>query len=86
LHKFSESLGKVAPYLNIGGIFAGCLLIGVFLGRYLDGKWDTEPLMLLIGSFLGIASGFYHFFKIVLHLNDVQRKHGDKDNDDETKN
>ena len=82
MHKFSESLRKVAPFLNIGGVFAGCLLVGVFLGRYLDGEWGTEPLMVLTGSLLGIVSGFYHFFKIVFRLNNMQQRRADKDNDD----
>ena len=82
VQKFSESLRKVAPYLNIGGVFAGCLLIGVFLGHWLDGKWGTEPWMLLTGSLLGIVSGFYHFFKVVFGLQQGQQ--GQERGDDES--
>lgn len=74
LPKFSESLHKVAPLLNIGGTFFGCMVIGVGLGYWLDEKFGTEPWLLLSGSMLGIVSGFYHFFKVVLKL--------DKDRDD----
>lgn len=64
--KFPESLRKVGPYLSIGGVFAGCMIAGVWLGLWLDKALDTKPWMLLTGSLLGMAAGFYHFFKVVL--------------------
>lgn len=76
--KFSESLRKVAPYLNIGSVLAGCVLIGVLGGHWLDKKFGTEPWFLLGGSLLGIASGFYHFFKVVLNIG--KPTPGDDDN------
>ena len=75
--KFSESLRKVGPYLNIGGVIAGCLLIGVLGGHWLDKKYGTEPWFLLGGSLLGITSGFYHFFKIVLNIGKSAGHNGD---------
>jgi len=68
--KFPESLRKVGPYLNIGGVFFGCMVLGVLLGWWLDEKFDTKPWLLLAGSLLGMTSGFYHFFKVVLRRGD----------------
>ena len=76
MQKFSESLRKVGPYLNIGGMFAGCMVVGVALGWWLDKELDTSPWMLLGGSLLGIVSGFYHFIKVVMKLD---KKAGDGD-------
>ena len=64
--KSPESLRKVGPYLNIGGVFLGCMVLGVALGWWLDKELGTKPWMLLFGSLFGMASGFYHFFKVVL--------------------
>jgi len=80
LEKFSESLRKISPYMNIGGIFLGCMVIGVFGGHWLDEKWGTAPWMLLTGAFVGMASGFYHFFKTVLRLDG--KRDGKKNDDD----
>ena len=33
-----------------------CVLIGVFLGRFLDDKLGTAPWMLLVCSLLGVAA------------------------------
>jgi ATP synthase protein I len=42
------------------------MVLGVALGWWLDKQLGTKPWMLLAGSLLGMASGFYHFFKVVL--------------------
>jgi len=79
--KGSDSLRKVAPYLNIGSMFLGCMVVGVGIGYWLDGKLGTKPWLLLAGSLLGMASGFYHFFKIVLHLDRRRAEDGDGEDD-----
>ncbi|MBB6453955.1 F0F1-type ATP synthase assembly protein I [Salirhabdus euzebyi] len=38
---------------------AGSTLIGIFFGRWIDQKLSTEPLFLIIGLFIGLASGVY---------------------------
>jgi F0F1-type ATP synthase assembly protein I len=62
----SPVLRQLTPYLNLGGTLAGCIVIGMLLGRWLDSELKTDPWFLLGGSLFGIASGFYHFFKVVL--------------------
>lgn len=37
----------------------GSTLIGIFAGRWLDRKIETDPLFLIIGLFLGLAVGIY---------------------------
>jgi ATP synthase protein I len=83
LPKFAESLRKVAPYLNIGGVFVGCMLVGVLGGHWLDKKLGTEPWLILSGSLLGIVSGFYHFFKIVLNIEKSRPEERDPDQKDD---
>jgi ATP synthase protein I len=34
-------------------------LIGIFFGRWVDQQFQTTPLFLIIGLFLGLASGVY---------------------------
>ncbi len=64
--KGSDSIRKIAPYINLGAIFASCLVLGMLFGHWLDTKLGTEPWLLLAGCLLGIVSGFYEFFKVVL--------------------
>lgn len=37
----------------------GPTLVGLFSGRWLDGKFGTEPLFLILGLLIGLASGVY---------------------------
>ncbi len=60
---------KIAPYLNIGYIWAASVIGFTLLGMYLDQKWNTKPWLTLVGAIVGIIGGFYHFIKTVLQEN-----------------
>ena len=66
----SESLGNVyrrlAPYLNIGYVWAASVIIFTLLGIYLDKHWSTKPWFTLLGAILGIVAGFYNFIKTAM--------------------
>ena len=70
-HKPS-SLGQayrsVGPYLTLGIQLIATILLCVFAGHWADRKYDTSPLWTLIGGLIGIAAGFYHFFKAILKM------------------
>jgi len=68
LSPLMQALSKAAPYTNIGWVFVATILLGVFGGRWIDGKAGTDPLFTLLGAFFGIAAGFYNFFKVALKL------------------
>lgn len=46
----------------------GSVLIGIFVGRWLDGQFGTEPLFLIIGLLLGLAAGTYAMLRLVQHF------------------
>ncbi len=64
----SQAYRSVGPYLTLGIQFIATILLCVFAGHWADGKFDTSPLWTLIGGLIGIAAGFYHFFKAVLKM------------------
>lgn len=45
----------------------GSTLIGIFVGRWADGKLDTDPLFLIIGLLIGLAAGIYAMLRLVHH-------------------
>lgn len=51
----------------ISSQLVGSLLIGIFLGRWLDGFGDTTPLFLVIGLFLGLAAGIFAMLRTIRH-------------------
>jgi len=38
----------------------------VFLGIWLDGQFETKPILTIIFAFLGVFAGMYTFIKSVL--------------------
>ena len=53
------------------------VLAGLGGGYWLDRRFGTRPVFLLVGAALGIGAGLYHFFKVVAELgtrnSDVKR-------------
>jgi ATP synthase protein I len=62
----SNFVVNYGPYLGLGLQLAVTVIVMVFLGIWLDGKFNTKPWLTLIFSFLGIASALYSFLKTVL--------------------
>jgi ATP synthase protein I len=44
---------------------AGSILVGVFLGRWLDRLTNTEPLFLIIFLLLGLAAGVFSMLRSI---------------------
>ena len=54
-----------ATLLGIGWFFATCVVLGVVIGRWLDGRFDTAPLFALIGTFIGLAAALYGGYRML---------------------
>jgi F0F1-type ATP synthase assembly protein I len=47
----------------------GSILIGIFAGRWLDHKWGTEPIFLILGLLIGLAAGTYSMIISIRNFN-----------------
>ena len=74
--KYNESIKNVGPYLGLGTQLAATIVLMFFAGRWLDSKFNSSPLMILICSFIGGFAGIYNFIRTVLNLN--EKKKSDK--------
>ncbi|MFQ6079144.1 MAG: AtpZ/AtpI family protein [Thermodesulfobacteriota bacterium] len=52
-----------AMFGSFGFIMAASILVGYFIGSYLDKQFDTEPWFLIIFLFLAIIGAFIELFK-----------------------
>ncbi|MGF2618231.1 AtpZ/AtpI family protein [Rossellomorea vietnamensis] len=64
-HDDRRPFQAMALYSAILSQLVGSMLVGIFGGRWLDGYLDTAPLFLVIGLFLGLATGIYAMFRTV---------------------
>jgi len=46
-----------------GTTFAITVVLGVFVGYWVDGRYPTDPWGTLIGAVLGVVAGFYNLIK-----------------------
>ena len=53
-------------YLVRGTQLAATITMMSFLGYWLDKKFNSEPVLTVVFSFLGITAGLYNFIKTVL--------------------
>lgn len=57
---------EVGPYIGLGLQLAVTVTVMVFIGIWLDGQFNTKPVLTIIFAFLGIFAGMYTFIKSVL--------------------
>jgi len=64
-------MGGLPPALRLVGIgwyVALCIVFGVWLGVWLDGKFDTSPIITLIGLFLGLFVAFWGGYRMLMDV------------------
>jgi len=59
---------------GIGFFIGGSILLGVVAGLWLDSKFNTSPILVLIGLFLGIVVAFFGVYQMLLPLVKKQDK------------
>jgi len=52
---------------SVGLVLVVSVMLGFFLGRWLDSRLHTEPWLTLAGLALGTAAGFMEMFRIAKH-------------------
>lgn len=74
----------MGPFLTLGLQLAISVVVFLFLGRWLDQKFDTTPWLTLGGAAIGIAGGLIKFLVTALKLGKdadkemEERRSGDK--------
>ena len=59
----------IGPYVGLGMQLAITVTVMVFLGIWLDGIFNLDPVLTIIFAFLGVFAGLYNFIKSVLKAN-----------------
>jgi hypothetical protein len=57
------AIGGASHLAGIGIQFAVAILLGLYGGQWLDRRWGTKPVFLLIGVMLGFAAGFVTLYR-----------------------
>jgi hypothetical protein len=57
-----------ASLLGAGWFFATCIIVGVLLGRWGDSQLGIDPVLTLVGIFLGLAVAFVGGYRMLRPL------------------
>jgi ATP synthase protein I len=61
----TQLVRAMALMSSIISYLVGPILVGVFGGRWLDSYFQTSPTFMLIGVFIGMATGVYGLFRLL---------------------
>ena len=50
-------------FAGLGFQFVAAILLFLYLGKWLDAKFGTAPYLLILGTFVGAAGGFYSMYR-----------------------
>ena len=55
-------------FVGVGFFIAGSIVGGVLVGSWLDSRFNTEPILVIAGLFLGLVVAFYGVYEMLLPL------------------
>jgi len=55
-----------AEFAGSGVQFVVSILLFLYIGKWLDGKFGTEPWLLMAGVIVGAVAGFYSFYRRIM--------------------
>lgn len=50
-------------YVGLGLQFAVSMLLFLYVGQWVDGKFGTAPVFLIVGVFVGAGAAFYNIYQ-----------------------
>lgn len=65
-NSLTQTYKDIGPYLGLGTQLAATITLMFFLGNWLDGKLDIEPVLTIIFTLFGGFAGTYNFIKATI--------------------
>lgn len=66
LKNVNKAYKEIGPYIGLGMQLAITVTVMVFVGVWLDDKFETTPILTVIFSLFGVFAGMYNFIKTVI--------------------
>jgi ATP synthase protein I len=72
--KPNRDLRQVSLLATVPAMLVAAPLVGFFIGKWLDGKFDSEPTAMIIGVILGFASAGLEVSYLVKKSSAIERE------------
>lgn len=77
LKKDKEKIRGYAPYFNIGAEIAANFIVFIFLGYWLDLKFELKPFLTITGAIIAIILSIYNIYKLAINTGKKHDKEAD---------
>lgn len=67
--ELSDIYKEVGPYLGLGTQLAASIVLMLYIGYKLDGKFDIYPILTITLTLLGGAAGIFYVIRETIQLN-----------------
>jgi F0F1-type ATP synthase assembly protein I len=74
LRAVADDERSAAKYAGIGLQFAISIIVFLFAGQWLDRKFGTSPIFLILGVFVGAGAAFYSMYRKLMADQDAEDK------------
>ncbi|MFC1932670.1 AtpZ/AtpI family protein [Chloroflexota bacterium] len=62
--------------VGVGWYVGACIVLGVLGGLWLDNKFNTNPILVIVGLILGVIVAFYGVYRMILPNINKKRSKG----------
>ena len=62
--------------VGVGWYIGTCIVLGVLGGLWLDNKFNTTPILVIVGLILGVIVAFYGVYRMILPTIDRKQDKG----------
>lgn len=76
--KADYDLAQVSLLAAVPAILVAAPLIGFFLGRWADNKFDSEPYLMIAGIVLGFSAAAREIYNLVRKSEEMERRKKDE--------
>jgi len=77
-----RQLSSLAKLTSVGLEFSISVLLGLFGGRWIDGKLGSEPWLMILGLALGVTAGLRSLIRTARQASEQLESDNRKKNDD----
>ncbi len=67
---------SLSDAINLATTVAAAVALGYFAGKWLDGKFDSQPWFTLLGFMLGVATGIKAMWEKTINKSPSNREKG----------
>lgn len=72
--KIDRDIKQISLLATVPAIMLAAPAVGFFIGKWADGKWETEPTLQIIGAMLGFGAAGIETYSLIKKASALEKK------------